>query len=376
MTLLKQSFKFIVLALVVSFTACNEKYPDLEDGMYAEIITNKGTMVANLEFEKTPVTVANFVSLAEGTNTMVDSVYRGKKFYDGILFHRVIDGFMIQGGDPTGTGSGGPGYRFADEFNDSLKHDKPGILSMANAGPGSNGSQFFITEVPTPNLDNRHTVFGELVLGLDVQDSISNVKKDGRDKPVDDVVIETINIIRKGSEAKKFDANAVFLDSFAEIERKREEAEKKLNEAKAAFLENDKAIKANMKTLPTGLGISVISEGNGVKPESTDNVLINYAGYLEDGSLFDSNIVDIAKAYGMYNEVRDQQRGYQPFPMIYNETAGLIPGFREAMLNMNVGDKVRAYIPAALAYGERGAGNVIKPNSNLIFDLEIVGIAE
>ena len=376
MTLLKQSMKLFLLALLVSFTACKDEYPDLEDGMYAEIITNKGTMVANLEFEKTPVTVANFVSLAEGKNTMVDSTFKGKKFYDGIIFHRVIDGFMIQGGDPTGTGTGGPGYKFADEFNDSLVHDKPGILSMANAGPGSNGSQFFITESPTPNLNNRHTVFGELVLGQAVQDSISNVEVGPGDKPVEDVVIETIKIIRKGSAAKKFDANTVFLNSFEEIERKKEEAEKKLNDAKAAFLENDKAIKANMKTLPTGLGLSLISEGDGAKPSSTDQVLINYAGYLEDGTLFDSNKPEIAKAYGVYNTQRDQQGGYQPFPMIYNETAGLIPGFREAMLNMNVGDKVRAYIPAALAYGERGAGNVIKPNSNLIFDLEIVGIAE
>ncbi|WP_159024041.1 peptidylprolyl isomerase [Formosa sp. L2A11] len=376
MTLLKQSFKFLLLALMVSFTACNDKYPDLGDGMYAEIITNKGTMVANLEFEKVPVTVANFVSLAEGTNTMVDSIYKGKKFYDGILFHRVIDGFMIQAGDPTGTGSGGPGYKFPDEFNDSLRHNKPGILSMANAGPGSNGSQFFITEIPTPNLDDRHSVFGELVLGLDVQDSISNVKKDARDKPLEDVVIKTINIIRKGAAAKKFDANAVFLNSFAEIERKKEEADKKINDAKAAFLEKDKALRAAVKTSPTGLGMSTISEGTGVKPESTDNVLINYAGYLEDGSLFDSNYVEVAKEYGVYNPQRDQQGGYKPFPMIYNETAGLIPGFREAMLNMNIGDKVRVYIPSALAYGERGAGNVIKPNSNLIFDLEIVGIAE
>ncbi|MDW5289828.1 peptidylprolyl isomerase [Formosa sp. PL04] len=376
MKLFKQSTKLFLLTLLVSFTACNDKYPDLEDGMYAEIITNKGIMVANLEFEKAPVTVANFISLAEGTNTMVDSTFKGKHFYDGIIFHRVIDGFMIQSGDPTGTGTGGPGYKFADEFNEELKHDGSGILSMANAGPGSNGSQFFITEDATPNLDNRHTVFGELVLGLDVQDSISNVERDGNDKPLEDVVIESVIIIRKGAAAKKFDANAVFLDSFAEIERKEEEAEQKLTDAKAAFLENDKALKANMKTLPTGLGMSVISEGDGVTPGSTDSVLINYAGYLEDGSLFDSNYVEVAKEFGVYNAQRDQQGGYQPFPMIYNETAGLIPGFREAMLNMNIGDKVRVYIPSALAYGERGAPPVIAPNTNLIFDLEIVGVAE
>lgn len=376
MKLFKQSTKLFLLTLLVSFTACNDKYPDLEDGVYAEIITNKGTMVANLEFEKAPVTVANFISLAEGTNTMVDSTFKGKKFYDGIVFHRVIDGFMIQGGDPTGTGTGGPGYKFADEFNEDLKHDNPGILSMANAGPDSNGSQFFITEAATPNLDNRHSVFGELVLGLDVQDSISNVKGDGSNKPLEDVVIESVNIIRKGDAANKFDADAVFLDSFAEIERKEEEAEQKLNEAKSEFLANDKVLRANMKTLPTGLGMSIISEGDGVKPSSTDTVLINYAGYLEDGSLFDSNYAEVAKEYGVYNPQRDQQGGYKPFPMIYNETAGLIPGFREAMLNMNIGDKVRVYIPSALAYGERGAPPVIAPNSNLIFDLEIVGIAE
>ncbi|MGJ5643314.1 peptidylprolyl isomerase [Formosa sp. S-31] len=368
--------KLFLLTILLSFTACNEKYPDLPDGMYAEIVTNKGTMVVNLEYQKVPVTVANFVSLAEGTNTMVDSMYKSKKFYNGTIFHRVIDKFMIQGGDPTGTGTGSPGYKFNDEFNDELKHDKPGILSMANSGPNTNGSQFFITEVPTPHLDNRHTVFGEVVEGLAVQDTISNVKGDARNKPLEDVVINEVNIIRKGAEAKKFDANKIFLNSFAEIEKQKKEAEEKLNAAKAEFLEGDKALRAKVKNFPSGLGMAMISEGTGVKPTAEDFVLIGYAGYLEDGSLFDSNDVEIAKTYGVYNPQRDQQGGYEPFPMIYNETASLIPGFREAMLNMNVGDKARVYIPSALAYGERGAPPVIKPNTPLIFDLEIVAIKE
>ncbi|MHA7944736.1 peptidylprolyl isomerase [Formosa sp. 3Alg 14/1] len=369
--------KLFLLALLVSFTACDTKYPDLEDGMYAEINTNKGTMVANLEFEKTPVTVANFVSLAEGTNTKVDSTYTGKRYYDGLTFHRIIDGFMIQGGDPTGMGSGGPGYRFADEFNDSLRHNKPGILSMANAGPGTNGSQFFITDVATPNLDNRHTVFGELVIGQDVQDSISSVEVGPGDKPVEDVVINSINIIRKGSAAKKFDANAVFLESFKEIERKKEEALANLERAKEDFIKENEALKGEVKKLETGVVMIYTERGEGsVTPTSADRVLINYAGYFENGELFDTSMAEIAKKYNKYQEQRDVQGGYKPFPMIYNERAGLVPGFREAMLNMNLGDKARVFIPSYLAYGERGAPPVIAPNTNLIFDLEIVGLAE
>ncbi|WP_066217634.1 peptidylprolyl isomerase [Formosa haliotis] len=376
MTLFKHSLKLILLALVVSFTACNEKYPDLPDGLYAEIITTKGTMLANLEYKKAPVTVANFVTLAEGTNTMVDSMYRGKKYFDGIIFHRVIDGFMIQTGDPTGSGMGGPGYKFADEFSEDLKHDKPGILSMANAGPNGNGSQFFITEVETPNLDNRHSVFGELVSGLEVQDSISNVERDANDKPLEDVAIETINIIRKGKDAKDFDASAVFLNSFAEIERKKEEAKAQLEKAKADFIEENKALDGEVKKLDTGVVMIFTERGDGTKPTVADHVLINYAGYFENGELFDTCIKEVAEKYGKYNEQRDAQGGYKPFAMIYNERAGLVPGFREAMLNMNLGDKARVFIPSYLAYGERGAPPVIKPNTNLIFDLEIVGLVE
>ena len=172
MTLIKNAIKVLVLVYFINLTSCKVQYPDLEDGIYAEIITSKGVMLAKLAKDKAPITVANFVALAEGTNTMVDSEYKKKAFYNGTIFHRVMDGFMIQGGDPLGTGQGDPGYKFRGEFHPDLKHDKPGILSMANSGPNTNGSQFFITEIPKPHLDEVYTVFGELVLGLNIQDSI------------------------------------------------------------------------------------------------------------------------------------------------------------------------------------------------------------
>jgi len=204
---------FLFVMCTSMLTSCKAQYADLDDGLYAEFVTNYGTMVAKLEFEKTPATVANFVSLAEGKNPMVDAKYANKKFFEGVIFHRVIDQFMIQGGDPTGTGRGNPGYRFKDEFHPDLKHSKSGILSMANSGPKTNGCQFFITEVPTPHLDGRHSVFGELVVGLDIQDAISNVQTGSGDKPVKDVVIKALNIIRKGQKAKAFNAAKVFATS-------------------------------------------------------------------------------------------------------------------------------------------------------------------
>lgn len=164
------------------------------NGLYADMVTNKGKIRIKLEFKKTPLTVANFVGLAEGTKN--SSRNKGVKFYDGLTFHRVIDNFMIQGGDPLGTGRGGPGYKFPDEFDPSLKHDSPGILSMANSGPNTNGSQFFITHKATPWLNGKHTVFGEVVTGLDVVNKIEKGDK-----------IISITIIRNGTEARQFQAN-------------------------------------------------------------------------------------------------------------------------------------------------------------------------
>lgn len=368
---LKQTLKIFVLAVSVSltFASCQEKYPDLGDGLYAEFITNQGIMVAKLYFEKTPVTVGNFVSLAEGTNTKVDEKYTGKKFYNGLIFHRVIDKFMIQGGDPLGTGTGSPGYRFKDEFHPDLKHDKPGILSMANSGPTTNGSQFFITEVPTPHLNNKHSVFGEIVVGEDIREKISNVKAPGS-KPVDPVIINELNIIRKGSNAKNFNAVSVFDSHFLEIEKEEKSKKELMNVAREDFIKSNENLKGNVKTMPSGIVLIYTKEGKGKKPSAQDKVLVDYAGYLVDGTLFDTSLSAVAKDNGKF----DDKRPYKPLELPYNSKARLIPGFREAVLNMKVNDKVRVFIPSFLGYGARGAGGLIKPDTNLVFDLELVGI--
>ena len=400
MMILKKPVRLLLVFLAIAVASCQEKYPDLEDGLYAEFVTTKGTMVAKLYFDKAPVTVANFVALAEGNHPQVSDSLKGKPYYNGIIFHRVIDKFMIQAGDPTGTGSGGPGYRFSDEFHPELKHDKPGMLSMANAGPNTNGSQFFITEVPTSALDafkpdgtlkkcgtfpggSCHAVFGEIVLGMDVHDSISNVKTiEPRklDKPEVDVVINELNIIRKGKEAKAFDAPKVFTEDEPKLQERLEtlmkEAEEKLKEAASvaadAFAEKNKDL-GEVKKLDTGVVMILTEKGNGKTPSSADRVNISCAGYFEDGSLFWTNIKEVAIENDKYNEQADEQGVYKPFDMPYNNTATLVPGFREAMLNMNIGDKAKVFIPSYLGYGPRGNGPV-PPNTNLIFDIILVGI--
>jgi cyclophilin family peptidyl-prolyl cis-trans isomerase len=196
-TLIKISLLLSSTLFVLSFKKDKQKLPD---GLYAEMNTSKGKILLQLEFEKTPLTVANFVGLAEGKINN-NARAEGKPYFDSLKFHRVIPNFMIQGGDPAGNGTGGPGYNFKDEFVADLKHTGPGILSMANAGPKTNGSQFFITHVATPWLDGKHTVFGHVVTGQDVVNAI----KQG------DYIL-SVKIIRKGKKAKKFKADKIFTE--------------------------------------------------------------------------------------------------------------------------------------------------------------------
>lgn len=357
---------FVLFALLLASCKTSQR-PDLADGIYANIKTAQGEIVLKLEAEKTPVTVANFVSLAEGTNTFVDEQFKGKKFYDGLTFHRVMKDFMIQGGDYLGNGTGNPGYKFKDEFDETLSHSKMGILSMANGGPGTNGSQFFITHQETPWLDGVHTVFGEVVEGLEVVDSIANVPVTNT-KPNTPVLMETVTIIRNGSDARKFNANKVMAAYFDEIAA----AEKENMAKKAAFLEEIAAQKTKATITASGLGIFKIKEGNGIRPTMGEKVNVYYAGFLENGTIVDTNIEAIAKETNSFDPNRKAGGGYAPFPMDYKEDAQLIPGFREGLLSMNFGDKIRVFIPAHLGYGSAGRGAVVPPNSNLFFELEIV----
>jgi peptidyl-prolyl cis-trans isomerase A (cyclophilin A) len=360
------------------------------DGVFAEFETSKGKIVVKLEYKKVPVTVANFVSLVEGNNTFVKEDLKGKPFYNGLKFHRVIPNFMIQGGDPLGNGSGGPGYSFKDEFVAELKHDKGGILSMANSGPATNGSQFFITHKDTPWLDGKHSVFGHVVTGMEVVNAI-----------VQDDLIKSVKINRVGAEAKKYDAAKIFADYFAnkaaedKINNEAKAAQEKIQaearakqaiadaEAKKIYNEKYAPVMAkkvaelkSLKDLATktdsGLNYKVLSKGAGVKPADGATVYIHYAGYLADGSLFDSSYENVSKQYGKFDQNRANGGGYAPFPFQFGKKDGLIPGFLEGLNMMSFNDKMLLFIPSKLGYGERGAGNVIPPNSDLIFELEML----
>ncbi len=365
---------FLVMAFI--FSCKSSKYADLGDGIFADIQTNKGDIILTLEYEKTPVTVANFISLAEGTNPFVSEQFKEKKFYDGLIFHRVMKDFMIQGGDPLSSGFGNPGYKFKDEFNDSLRHDKPGMLSMANGGPDMNGSQFFITHKEAPFLNGRHSVFGEVVYGMEVVDSIANVEtsqeSDRKDKPLEDIVIKTIEIVRVGKTAKQFDAPQIMTDYFEEEKGKLAAIEKN----KAEFAQEIARQPLEADSLPSGLKIVTLSAGQGDKPRIGQKVLVNYAGWLADGTLFDTSVKEVAEKFGKFAEINKMHGGqFSPAPMDYSPESRLITGFREGLMTMKVGDKIRLFIPPHLGYGSQGGGP-IPPDADLIFDLEIVGITE
>ena len=365
--------KLWALLLPLLLVACKSaKYPNLKDGLYADIQTNYGDMLAELYYKATPGTVANFVSLAEGTNTYVADSLKGKRYYDGTKSHRVIKNFMLQAGDRTATGEGDPGYKFADEFVDTLRYTRKGQLGMANSGPATNGSQFFITEVATDWLNFRHTIFGQVIQGEDVISKITSVKTSAQDRPVDPVVIKKVEIIRVGKDAQKWDAPKVFDAFMKEQNAKAQKLESQKEKNLALMTEQE----AKAVAQPSGIKILKLKEGNGVKPQIGSDVLVNYAGFLRaTGDLFDTNIAEIAKENDAYDAARaaDPQYGYIPYAWKYSPEVGLIAGFKEALLSMKVGDRIRVFIPSALAYGKQGFGNgVIPPDADLMFEIEIV----
>ncbi|NIK92577.1 peptidylprolyl isomerase [Mangrovimonas sp. CR14] len=309
----------------------------MQDGLYAKFQTPKGDILVNLEFEKTPGTVGNFVALAEG-NLENEARPQGKPYYDGLKFHRVIPDFMIQGGCPQGTGSGNPGYQFDDEFHPDLKHDGPGVLSMANAGPGTNGSQFFITHVETPWLDNNHTVFGKVVEGQDVVDAIAQGD-----------TIDHVEIIRQGEAAEKFHA----VEAFRTFEGAREK--RLLEEQAAREAELDK-LAAGFKRTDSGLRYQILQEGSGKAAQKGQTVSVHYKGQLADGTVFDSSY---------------KRNAPIDFPLGVGQ---VISGWDEGIGLLKVGDKARLVIPSDLGYGARGAGGVIPPHATLVFDVELVDV--
>lgn len=307
----------------------------MQDGLYAKLTTTKGEILLKLTYDKTPGTVGNFVGLAEGK--IKNKVKpEGQPYYDGLSFHRVIPDFMIQGGCPSGTGSGGPGYNFDDEFHPDLRHDAPGVLSMANAGPGTNGSQFFITHVETSWLNDKHTVFGFVEHGQEVVDAIAQGDK-----------INSVEIIRQGADAEAWDAAASFED-FKKSAAAREEAQKKQAEEKL------QSITQGFEKTDSGLYYKILEKGSGAKAEKGQKVSVHYEGQLMNGMVFDSSF--------KRND-----------PLSFNVGTGqVIPGWDEGILLLNEGDKARLVIPSHLAYGPRGAGGVIPPNATLIFDVQLV----
>lgn len=363
---------FFFLLTLVMLSSCKNEHNNLPDGLYAEITTNKGTIIVKLNFEKAPITVANFVSLAEGKNTFTSKECEGKPFYDGLKFHRVIPEFMIQGGDPLGNGSGDAGYLFEDEISD-LRFEKGGLLAMANSGPGTNSSQFFITHVATPWLDGKHTIFGQVVdKGMDVVNAIQQ----------DDNIV-TITIIRNGTEAKKFDAVKVFSNYFSqELENQKKQVlldaeNKKLYDAKYKEVKDKKvaylnAIKGNTTKTSSGLAYKITTKGNGKKPKNGQQIFIHYAGFLENGELFDSSLQDISKIFGKFDQRRCDARQYIPIPFEAGKKDGMIPGFIEGIEKLSFGDKAVIFIPSNLGYGAQGAGTVIPPNANIIFEIELL----
>ena len=357
-----KKISLFIFCIILS-VGCATKYPDLEDGLYADIQTNKGSIIVSLAQDKTPVTVANFVALAEGENEFVSPQFAGKKYYEGIVFHRVIKDFMIQGGDPTATGSGGPGYRFDDEITD-LIHSGPGILSMANAGPGTNGSQFFITHKATPWLDGKHTVFGAVVDGQNVVDSIAQLD-----------TIQKVIIIRKGAEAKGFDAPRVFGDYFTTMEQRKAEEEERRVLGKLKTLEKFDQQKAKATQTTSGLQYLITKKGDGAAVTTTNKAMTHYAVYFEDGTLLETSMLSTAEELGRINEQRRLADAYQPLPADVSPEAVMIPGFKEGVRLLNVGDEATLFLPYDIAYGEQG-GRGIPAKSNLIFEVKIVELFE
>lgn len=330
---------FLLLVLPGLSFSTSAETNNLDDGLYAKFNTSKGVIITQLFYKKVPMTVINFAGLAQGT--IHSSRGPGKKYYDGLVFHRVINNFMIQGGDPAGTGRGGPGYQFADEFHPELKHSGPGILSMANAGPNTNGSQFFITHKATPWLDNKHSVFGKVVQGQEIVNKIEKGDK-----------IITLEIIRKGADAEKFKTDLHSFEAAMQKIEARKEMERNMDQMK--FESEMKKTYPGAVGTESGLMYVITEKGNGETPQKGAKVTVHYTGKFLDGKVFDSSV----------------KRG-TPFEFSLG-VGQVIKGWDIGVAQMQKGSKSTLLIPYWLAYGEGGYPGAIPPKSHLIFDVELI----
>ena len=379
---------FLLGFFCFAFSCASPKYKGLQDGIYAEITTNKGSIFLELYYKDVPMTVSNFVSLSEGTNTKVKESLKGKPYYNGVLFHRVISNFMIQTGDPTGTGTGNPGYFFEDEFTKDVhgillySHNDAGILSMANAGKATNGSQFFITHKPTYHLDGKHTVFGKTIVNAEQEkelikkhtdSELFSVAKDSVRMSVVNMIkqndtIISVEIIRIGKEAKAFRANKVF--------NKEQEKAKLLKEQKIAtekdiekarynkYLEDKRAFLRDKKehqaiATPSGLRVLKLKETNRKKVVPHKSTTLHYTLYIADGK-----------------EIQSTFNTPNPFVCRLDDVnRPMIEGFKEGLLTLREGEKARLFIPYYIAYGPNKFGP-FPAKSDLLFDVEILKVGK
>jgi cyclophilin family peptidyl-prolyl cis-trans isomerase len=369
--------KFLTFSIVISailFSCKSTDYKGLDDGMYANLKTNKGDVLLKLFAKEVPLTVSNFVSLAEGNHPKVTDSLQGVKYFDGLRFYRVVPDFIIQAGDRSESGRGNPGYKFGDEFpRDSTKsllykHDFPGVLSMANPGPASNGSQFFITHKATPWLDGKHSVFGEVVLlpsekkefnkakndSLDVSKSLDSLRMNVINRIVKNDTIFHVEIIRLGKFAKNFDAPNVFKKQIAGFDEKEKQRLDGLDKVKKAFLDSS-GIENAIKT-ESGLQILTLEKGTGKKVTTSDEIIAVYSLHLSTGQLISKNTKEEPFVFTIDNQ-----------PMI--------AGFKEGILTMKEGGRVRLFIPSYIGYGDSSNGP-IPGKSDLVFELEVIKVGK
>ncbi len=337
----------LISLFAVTIASCNavpEIVKDLGDGLYGHIKTDKGDIVLRLFYERAPLTVSNFVGLAEGIleNSHVD----GQPFYNGLVFHRVVDDFVIQGGDPEGNGSGGPGYNFPDEFHAELRHDKKGMVSMANSGPNTNGSQFFITLTDTPWLDDKHSVFGEVVVGMEVVETIAESDS-----------MRSVDIIRVGDGAKKFNVSQEEFTALINtiLEAQRAAALERKNAAIATIKEKWSGVTENKD----GMFFEILKNGTGRAPVRGDRITVQYTIETLEGRVIDSSY----------------SSGSAPPQFVFLQDR-VLPAWELAIGEMQIGEKRRVISPPELSFGTDGLEGFIESNAYVYYELELVSVEQ